>query len=200
MKNAVMIFTGTLLGIITMVIIMTILGRMNRSVELQSNLSAVVENGVQQMKSITSDLGLNEIIETCIRELAVSLDTDSKVQVDVMGGDVEKGVLSIRVTEQFKHPNGTAGSTKWERTAIWNQLESTPELSYEVRFYRTKTDLEQRKNCYKTYRVQEGDKVVPPKNPSLEEGTFVCWKDPNDYIADFSQPIKQNLIYYAQWK
>ena len=51
----------------------------------------------------------------------------------------------------------------------------------------------------KKYMVYSGKNVTAPKNPSEEDKTFAGWKDGNDYLADFSVPVEQDVTYYAVW-
>lgn len=246
-KNAVMIFVNVIFWVFTMVTAMTISGRMNRSVELQSNLSTAVEAAASRMmvetvkqegseKITESTIMVEEEISAaaveeevsaaaveeevfaaaveeeaysdggiavaeCIQYLVAALDTDSKVQVDVMKSDTKKGVLAIRVTENFKHPNGKDGTVTCDRIAIWEReiVEEEETEQYEVKFYRTKADMAAEENCYKAYTVREGDRISAPAAPRVEGAVFAGWRDGNDYVADFSEPIEQNQAYYAEW-
>lgn len=216
MKNAVLIFTHAIFWVFTLAIAMTISGRMNRSMELQSNLSSAVEAAVDGMAVETSPWNGQKMftggfiegafydeeelaVAECVERLVTTLDTDSGVQVDVMKADTKKGVLAIRVTEKFKHPNGKDGTVTCERVAIRDHISETPEEQYKIKFYRTKTDMEAEENCYKIYTVRKGDHIVPPVAPVAEGANFKGWKDYNDHVVDFSEPVGQNQTYYATW-
>ena len=135
-----------------------------------------------------------------MERIAVAVDSDSDIKMEVYGIDEEKGVMAIRVSEIFKHPNGAESETEWERTVIYNRAETEQQNCYEVRFYNSKADLLGEGRCYKSYMVQEGEQISPPANPILQGVAFVEWKDANDYIADFSQPIEEDRSYYATWE
>lgn len=229
MKNAVMIFVNVIFWVFTMVTAMTISGRMNRSVELQSNLSTAVEAAASRMmvepvkkenieeiaespirgevivSMAAEETGLHSdediAVAECIQYLVAALETDSKVQVDVMKSDTKKGVLAIRATENFKHPNGKDGTVTCDRIAIWERtiVEEEEAEQYEVKFYRTKEDMVAEENCYKAYTVREGDRISAPAAPKAEDAVFAGWRDGNDYVADFSEPVEQNQTYYAEW-
>lgn len=201
MKNMVMILVSAVMGTLIMVMVMTIQGRMNRSVELQSNLSNIVETTVKNtVEEPVCNQSAEEMTADCILNLAANMDTDSDLTVDVMKADPEKGLLSIRVEEQFIHPNGARGSTHWERTAIYDKKETTGTETYKVCFYKSKSQMTENGDCYKTYMVQSGTHIAAPAAPVKKEGAFVCWKDASDYVADFSVPVEQDLIYYAEWR
>lgn len=198
MRNAVMILVNAILGILVIVSVMTIAGRMNRSVELQSSLSSSMEKTVEEAVAQQSSSGNSEeAIALCIKNLAIALDTDSNLTVEIMKADEKKGVLAIRAIEKFRYPNGKIGTTEWERTAILNRV-AKPEINqYKVRFYKTREDMLAEENCYKAYTVQEGDRLAAPVFPTDMQGVFYEWKDINDYMADFSLPVTQNQVYYA---
>ena len=201
MKNAVLIFVNVVFWVFTLVIAMTISGKMNRSVELQSNLSTAVEAAVGAMAVETAETGMAEelAVAECIERFVTTLDTDSDVQVDIMKADTKKGLLAIRVAETFKHPNGKAGAVACERIAIRDRTSETPTEQYKVRFYRTKADMTAEENCYKAYTVRGGDYITAPVAPTSEGVVFQGWRDYNDYVVDFSQPVEQNQNYYADW-
>ncbi len=200
MKNAVTIFVSAILGVMTLVIVMTVLGRMNRSVELQSNLSSAVEKTVSHMSG-EEELrqGSEAAVAECVEGLAFALDTDSDVEVKVMKADHKKGVLAISVIEKFRYLNGNTGTTEWSGTSIWNRVEEPEPEQYEVRFYKTREDMLAEENCYKSYVVEDGEKIAAPAAPIMEDAEFAGWRDRNDYVADFSQPVEQNQVYYADW-
>lgn len=195
MKSVAMIVVSTLMWTVTLLIIMTVSGRMNRSVELGSGLSSIVEEtlaniNVDKVYDINS---ADEFIADFTECLAVQLDSDSDIQVDVMGKDMEKGLLSLQVTEKFRHPNGKPGTVTDERLVLFNRLEETEPQEYSVQFI-VEGDL------YKAYTVHEGDVIAVPVNPAREGLRFLGWKDGNGYLADFTQPVEQDQSYYAEWE
>lgn len=202
MKNVVMMLVSGVLGLITLAIVMTICGKMNRSVEVQSSLSSVMEMTVEQMVSEEGKQQYDEkkAVAECIENMTAAMDTDSDMTVKVYQADVEKGVLAINIFEQFRHPNGMSGSAEWGRTVIYNKAEKTEAECYEVRFYKNKAEMLCEGNCYKSYVVQEGEHISAPVDPLAEGAAFAGWKDVNDYIADFSQPVEQDRAYYAEWE
>lgn len=200
MRNTIMIFISAILGAITIAIVMTILGRMNRSVELQSNLSTIAEKAVEHWPEERSPKTDEEMTALCGERLAVMSDTDGGKVLKVMKADMDKGVLAIQVMERFKHPSGKNGKTQWERIVIRNKEAEQARENCEVRFYMSKEEMAEEAKCYKVYTVQKGEQILAPAIPGMENVKFACWKDINDYMADFSQPVEQNLVYYAQWE
>lgn len=202
MKNVVMMLVSGMLGILSLAIVMAICGKMNRSVEVQSNLSSAVEMSVEQMASMegTGFFDANEAVVECIESMAAAMDTDSEMTVKVYQADAGKGVLAVRVVEQFLHPNGKAGTTEWQRIAIYNRREEDETVSYRVRFYKSREEMLGEGNCYKAYVVQEGEHILSPAEPVVQGAVFAGWKDVNDYMADFSEPVEEDRCYYAEWE
>lgn len=198
MKNAVMILVCGILCVLTLAVVMTIGGSMNRRTEIQSNLSSAMEMTVEQMANKPD--ADKAAVTRCIVCMADAMDTDSDITIQVYQADMQKGVLAMKCIENFRHPNGKAGVTEWERTVICNKTEDLMTENYEVRFYSNREMMLQEGMCYKVYEMQEGDHIHPPVEPQLEGASFVGWLDSNDYMADFSQPVSQDLIYYAAWE
>lgn len=202
MKNMVMMLVSGTLGLLTLAIVMTICGKMNRSVEVQSNLSSAMEMTVERMAAKEGSIlySNGEVVTECIETMTVAIDADSDVTVDVYRVDAEKGILSAKLSETYRHPNGMTGTAEWERTVIYNKVEEPEMENYKVRFYTNKAELLGEGECYKSYMVQEGEHITAPVEPVAEGAVFAGWKDVNDYIADFSQPVEQNRAYYAEWE
>ena len=139
-------------------------------------------------------------VAECVEIMAAGAETDSVMEISVYGVDVRKGILAMRAEEQFFHPDGREASTAWERTVIYNRRTEEEPVCYEVRFYRSKTDMLGEQNCYKAYTIQEGQGILAPMAPDQEGAQFAGWLDFNDYIADFSQPVEQSCSYYADWE
>lgn len=125
MKNVVLILNGMVLLLLSLLILMAIYGRMNHSMELQSNLSSVMEEQINEMMlneeySITNT---QEFLTDFIGNLVVALDGKYDLTIDVLQVDMEKGILSVRVTADFLYLNGNRGTTVCERTVIFDRLQ-----------------------------------------------------------------------------
>ena len=107
MKNIVMILMTVMIGALTIGIIISMMGRGVRVVELQSNLSNIVENvlydAMESEKYTATDT--DRFLADMTLEIAHNLDTNSAVQIDVMKADLEKGLLTLRVTETIDYLN-----------------------------------------------------------------------------------------------
>lgn len=120
MKNIVTMITSTILGVITLMIVMTLQGRMNRSMEIESTLPEIVEEvTVDRMEQSSYSIDEADVyFAELAQNLTIAIDSDSNIKIEIMKLDVETGALSIRVTEEFRHPNGRVGTVDCERTVI----------------------------------------------------------------------------------
>ena len=192
MKNIALGIINIILGTLTLMIVMSVYGRMNRSMELQSSLSSIVEETVENM-TVNPKYTIhntNEWLADFVQNLSVRLDTQSDLTVEIMQCNKEKGILSVKVTETYLHPNGKQGTVECERNVILNKLQEDAVESYTVSFY-IGTEL------YKEYLVWEENKINAPVSPQNVTGIFQGWVDEYGNTVDFSQPVTKNIICYA---
>lgn len=202
MRNVVTMVVSAILGVLSLMIVMSISGRSDRNMELKSSFSSVVEETVESMANSEkySIDNVNQFICDMVENLSVVIDSDSELQVSIQQIDKDKGILTVSVTEEFTHPNGKPGSIETEKTVILNGKEPEPEVQqHTVSFYFSKENMDEGRSCYKQYLVDAGKNVTVPKDPSADGKSFAGWKDSNDYLADFSVPVEQDLAYYAVW-
>lgn len=202
MKNVILIVINMMIAVLTFATLMTLDARIARQQELTSNLSSVTEevigNLMQKDNYEISDY--NCFISDLIENLTITLDTESDIVIKIMKADIQKGILSLEVTEKYRHLNGRVGTVSCQKTIIFNQLVETEQVSYKVRFYLSKEELLSQRNCYKVYTITSGDKILQPKIPVKDDYIFMGWYDKNGAAADFLQTIEQDICYYAQWE
>ena len=197
MKNIVMILMTVMIGALTIGIIISMMGRGVRVVELQSNLSNIVENvlydAVASEKYTAADT--DRFLADMTLEIAHNLDTNSAVQIDVMKADLEKGLLTLRVTETFDYLNGKKGSVACDRTVIFEKKATDENAEYEIAYYTNEGDT----IPYKKYQLLKGDALRIPKNPSKNGYIFNGWKDVDGNSQVAGMKVTGAKIYYAQW-
>ena len=162
--------------------------------ELKSNLPSAAEETAENLLTKKYNVtDKNQLEADFLETLADTLDSDSDIRLKINAADTEKQLLSVSVNEEFKHPNGKDGTVSYDRTVIVNKLkEEVPEIC-QVSYYLSDTD------CYKCYEVLTGDVVPVPKDPVLEEKTFIGWFDAEGNALDQSMMVTQNTAYYAKW-
>lgn len=192
MKNTVLVIVSTVLGGLTLMIVMSIYGRMNRSMELQSNLPSVIEETVENIM-VSQKYNIhsrNEFLADLVSSLSLAVDADSDITVDVLQCDKDKGILGINVTAAYLYPNGKTGTVACERTVILNKLEIEEPVQCKVILY-VGSDI------YKEYCIPEGSVIGSPADPTEINGVFYGWVDDNGNTVDFNRPVNQNTIFYA---
>ena len=189
------IVTTCIAGVIFLTII-AVSGRMNRSMELKSNLPSAAEETAENLLTKKYDIAdKNQLEADFLETLAYAIDSDSNIRLKVNAADKEKQLLSVSVTEEFKHPNGKPGSVSYDRTAVVNKLQEEALETYQVSYYLTNTDTE----CYKCYTVHADDMVPVPKDPVVEGKTFTGWADAEGNALDQNMTMTQDASYYAVW-
>ncbi len=198
MKNMITMMIGIVMGVITILIILTVTGRMNYATELESQLPSVVEGALcnAKIKQAYHVADNKEFTADVTEQLAKELDAKTGIIMRIMGADKEKGLFSVEIDREFTHPDGKSGTVKCNRTVLLDQLENAVVQKYYVQFYKdADTGI-----CYKRYCVMEGDTITAPAVPVEKDREFAGWQDENGYEADFLQPVEQNRNYYAVWK
>lgn len=189
------IVTTCIAGVIFLTI-MAVSGRMNRSMELKSNLPSAAEETAENLLTKKYDIAdKNQLEADFLETLAYAIDSDSNIRLKVNAADKEKQLLSVSVTEEFKHPNGKPGTVSYDRTAVVNKLQEEALETYQVSYYLTNTDTE----CYKCYTVHADDMVPVPKDPVVEGKTFTGWADAEGKALDQNMTMTQDASYYAVW-
>lgn len=203
MKNMVfgLITGGTVL--LFAILFLTLLHKNVRREELEQSFAEAMELTMQtwdEEQKHTAELCNEEVLaDYLLQALCVQLDSDSKVTVQVLAADADKGLLSARVTEEFTYPGGQTGRVSVERTMIADREEIVPEEIHTVTFFRSKEDMQSGENIYKKMQIQHGDRMIQPSEPQDEFGgkQFREWRDAEDYLSDFSQTVESDLVYYA---
>lgn len=189
------VVTTCIAGVIFLTI-MAVSGRMNRSMELKSNLPSAAEETAENLLAKKYDVAdKNQLEADFLETLAYAIDSDSNIRLKVNAADKEKQLLSVSVTEEFKHPNGKPGTVSYDRTAVVNKLQEEVLETYQISYYLTNTDTE----CYKCYTVHADDMVPVPKDPVVEGKTFTGWADAEGNALDQNMTITQDAAYYAVW-
>ena len=199
MKNVVTMLLNISCGILLLLILLTLAGRMNHSMEIKSNLSSITEETVEKMGN--GVYSSKQVAEAQIAgELIERMESMADIMLEIEKTSVEKGLLAVKVTESWKHPNGKTGTVQDSRIAIFNQLDVPKIKEITVKFYMSKEDMEKEESCYKCLYLYEGDKIAVPMAPVKNGLVFDGWRDSSDYIADFSVPVQQDIVYYAAWR
>lgn len=127
MKNVFLGFGITICAIISIVIVMTLCGTNMRQNELNRTVDSALQDTVDNQFDVKtySVSSNNEFIADFIEALLVQINSDCSVKVNVLDVDYQKGLLSVEVIENYKHPIGTDGQVSVKRTVIMEQYTVT---------------------------------------------------------------------------
>ena len=197
MRNTVSIITAVLIGAFALLGVMVIAGRNGRNTELSAMLPSAVEEavGTALVKKQYNIADEAELAADVSESVAQAVDSDGNITIEVTGSDLKKGVLSVRVTADFKHPDGKDGSVSHERTVVLERSGTPEQALCEVSFY-----TERGGECHREVVIKQGELLTEPLPPVMEGRTFAYWEDEGGSPADFTQPVTADAVYYAKWK
>lgn len=136
MKNAIIGIIGGFVIIYVTVISLSIYAKSVRENELNCTVSAVMkqtlkqnvrqegeleqwgQKAVVQVKEQLEPKTDAEVSEQLVQEITRRLSSESEVQVDVKVCDMERGIISATVKEEFSYPNGKLGTAYLSKTII----------------------------------------------------------------------------------
>lgn len=209
MKHIVFGLVSGSMAVLFVVVLLTLMNRNVRREELEHSLAEAMETTMlewcaqQQNSAVQPDQDGGSMEEQLVQYLQAQIASDSEVTVEILAADGEKGLLSARATEHFRYPTGQEGQVECMRTILADrkvQEDDTMTQQHTVKFYWSREDMEQGRESYKQMVLRHGDSLICPGEPVYPggtEGTFVEWRDSQDYLADFSQCVEEDLCYYA---
>ena len=188
MKHVMYGLVSILLVVLAIVIWLAVEQRSEREMEMEAALQQAVADVVDQVSlqgkyRVESDEELVADFTALLAERLHVQDAGLKLTVDIAGVDAAKGLLSVRVTEEFTHPNGRKGTCETQATMVLEQEEG--KALYEINYVipeelcaAARAEQEVIPGAYKTYLLEEGTKVRVPENPPDIAGKrFLAWAD-----------------------
>lgn len=123
MKNVFLGFGITICAIVSIVIVITLCGTNMRQNELNRAVDSALQDTVEnQFDSKTYSVSSNdEFVADFVEALLVQINSDCSIKVNVLDVDYQKGLLSVEVIENYKHPIGIEGQVSVKRTVIMEQ-------------------------------------------------------------------------------
>lgn len=122
MRNMVMMIISMILGLLTLAMAFSISQRANCATEVHSNLSSAGEQTLQQLERDDSGLTKEVLLAYFVQQLAVAMDAEADLKVDIACLDIQRGLLSARISQIFAYPNGKEGRVCHDRTVILEQV------------------------------------------------------------------------------
>ena len=185
MKNV--IYGGVLFLICVLAVfnVLSLHGRNSRTTEMYDSLSSAVEQSLDNVmtKSDYSIKDKEQFVSDFTESLLYQIDSESKITVNVIKADTEKGLLSMEIVEEFAYPNGKVGSVTYQKTAIFDQKDNPKgkkeeHENHEVVLYVKPTpDAEYQE--YRKYTLSNKEILTIEELPGMENATLLYWTDAN---------------------
>ena len=125
MKNTIIGTTMMLVMVLMVLIHMSITAENVRQSELDMGLNYAIRTTMEVAKvKETYPIGSeNELIAEFNKNLLTKISSDSDIEVQVMGIDLEEGFLDVKVISKFKYPTGADGQVEARKTIIFDETE-----------------------------------------------------------------------------
>ncbi len=196
-----------------------------RDRETEESLNRAVYNVLDEssiqgkLASGSSDKELiSEFTELLTAQLNTKNDKNFALTIDIYEVDSEKGLISLKVTEQFTYPNGKVGSCETTATIVLEQeiSETTYTVTYTIpQDVLNKLNEINQKNLsvpdysgelyglpetYASYTITEGKTLIVPTNPpNFENYHFVTWVDAEGNVLDATSKVTKDTEYFATY-
>ena len=115
MKNILLGLIGVMITVYTLLIGLNILTVQSHKNQLERNLSRVVKNVLEGEFEQPSEESILQMIE---EEVSDVMQEKGKREVEILALDLQKGILSVRVTEYITTIVGTQKEIVIEKTAL----------------------------------------------------------------------------------
>lgn len=174
---------------------MTVNARDIRQQEAENALDSALEGTISTLSKNTYSINnQEEYIADLVMALTEQIQSDSSVTIRVLDTDYDKGIMSIQVTETYKHINGKTGNVVTKKTVILEDKEHQ-DINNDVNMY-TIQYLYPDNSVYKYMQVSEGTSLNEPVNPYPEKNVY--WTSDNavvsfPFIVNSDKIIKINI-------
>lgn len=179
MRNIVLGFVFAAMILLSVNIVSTMNSRSTRSQELSDALDTALEGTLSTLSKGTYDISdTDEYIADLMSNIAGQIQSDSELTVNILDADIEKGIMTVQVKEEYKHINGKTGAVTASKTVLLEEQQTTEDAeitdTVTINFYLPDNTL------YKSYKVKKGTEISEPVAPSeniewLENGVKVSF-------------------------
>ena len=192
--------------VISMSIIYTIDGRRIRKEEAIDSLSSAMESSMQTLTDHKYKITDNEeLIADFMQALLIQIESDSTLNINILGVDYEKGMLSIEVIEHYKQPNGRPGTVACVKTVILeqdidnSQTEANRQVKITYWIPGNGTNV-----IYKEFSIKKGSEIIIPQSPNIEDKIFIQWTlNGSQYILSDSDrnkvKVNEDISLFAEF-
>lgn len=125
MKSTFLGFGIIICSIVSLAIILTLCNVNLRQNELNHAVEHALKTTMENQFDETTYAAdsKEELVADFLEALLVQINSDSRIKVEVLDVDVQRGLLLVEVKEIFRHPIGTEGQVVIKRTVIMEQYQ-----------------------------------------------------------------------------
>ena len=191
---------GLLAIIFIFVIIMiayTFHGRSVRQTELDNALISSMKKAVEMLQEEPSFAPEDneEFVALFLEAFLLQIDSSSSATVHILDVDYEKGLLSVEAILTYKHPIGTEGRVKSQKTIILEQYSIEEDVEYVTIQFMAEGKI------LKVYNLHKGSSCIEPEAPIVDGKLFVGWEDESGTIVNISGlTANEDTTYFAVFK
>lgn len=190
MKNIIYGIVMAVIGVLIVLVLLTVNGKMTRQAELDDSLASAVENALDNcLNKKNYDIGDNkEFVADFNQELLTQIENDADIEVQLTKVDKTKGVLGIKVKEIFKNPNGKEAEQTYETSACLDK--DRVNKYYNIIF------MDKDNTVLNASQLKGNSLIKAPKMPD----NFKCWvdKDTNEEITELGR-VAEDKTYIAKY-
>lgn len=121
MKNIIVGILGCMIAVCTIVSCLGIYSISSRKNEMENCVSQILVRNLNRYYG--TELGDAEVAAIVRQEILEQLHAKSQVAVEIRACNMDEGLLSVRVTEQFMLPGGKKKSISCEKTILVDRIE-----------------------------------------------------------------------------
>jgi len=182
------------IGVLIVLVLLTINGKMTRQAEIDDSLASAVENSLDNClnkKNYTIEND-KEFVADFNQELLTQIENDADIEINITKVDANKGIIGIKVIEVFNNPNSKESKQEYETTAI---LDAWKYYGYFIVTFKDKDD-----SIISQNRVRGDTKVIAPTMPN----NFDYWlnEQTGEQVRNFENfgNVFDNLTFKAVYK
>lgn len=186
MKNIILGIVGVFITIYTMLMGLNILTIQSHKDQLENHLSRIVKNVLEAEYGNRDEDAVKQMLQ---EEIQNSVSENAKIFVEIQEIDLQKGILSVKVTEEIHTLTDSQREIVVQKTAIMDRVATEPSKV-------TVTFLVE-EEVYKEYQIVKGKSCPLPKEP---EGGFLGWREYGTETIVSTEHLKdiwENRVYEA---
>ena len=194
MKNIIYGVVMAAIGVLIVLVLLTINGKMTRQAEIDDSLASAVENSLDNClnkKNYTIEND-KEFVADFNQELLTQIENDADIEINITKVDANKGIIGIKVIEVFNNPNSKESKQEYETTAI---LDAWKYYGYFIVTFKDKDN-----SIISQNRVRGDTKVIAPTMPN----NFDYWlnEQTGEQVRNFENfgNVFDNLTFKAVYK